>query len=74
LTVIFVLLKNAYYRRDTFELLITLDKEERILAKSFLDDYAYGDEGINHLIRVDDGIYLFEQDLMDDDDKYVLNN
>ena len=57
-----------------FELLVTLDKEERVLAKNFLDDYAYGDEGINHLIRVDDGIYLFEQDLMEDDDRYVLNN
>ena len=47
-----------------FELLITFNKEERELAKNFLDDYAYEDWGNNHFIRVDDGIYRFEKDLM----------
>ena len=47
-----------------FELLITFNKEERELAKNFLDDYAYEDWGINRFIRVDDGIYRFEKDLM----------
>jgi hypothetical protein len=44
-----------------FELLITLNKEERKLAKNFLDDYAYVDWGPNQFIRVDDGIYRFEK-------------
>ena len=39
-----------------FNLLINLNKEERILVKCFLDDYACNDEGIHHLFRVDEGV------------------
>jgi hypothetical protein len=43
------------------DLLITLDKNERSMAKSFLDDFAQAGYCREHMYRVADGVYQFEQ-------------
>jgi len=43
------------------DLLITLDKNERSMAKSYLDDFAQAGYCREHMYRVADGVYQFEQ-------------